>query len=105
MTCFVPAVMTAAPGRLTCHHIDRVSGLPLGRVIDAARLVAQGADVFISGADVEGATRLPSVPDLHPIVAPLVMVAGIYAFIEQLARRRGFDPDTPPHLRKVTETV
>ena len=22
-----------------------------------------------------------------------------------LARRRGFDPDTPPHLRKVTETV
>lgn len=71
----------------------------------AARLAAQGADVFVTGADVEGATRLPSVADLHPIVAPLVMVAGFYAFIEQLARRRGFDPDTPPHLRKVTETV
>lgn len=71
----------------------------------ATRLVAQGADVFITGADVEGATRLPSLPDLHPIVAPLVMVAGVYAFIEQLARRCGFDPDTPPHLRKVTETV
>lgn len=24
---------------------------------------------------------------------------------EALARRRGFNPDTPPHLRKVTETV
>jgi len=71
----------------------------------AARLADQGADVFVTGADVAGAVRLPSVPDLHPIVAPLVGVAGFYAFVERLARRRGFDPDTPPHLRKVTETV
>ncbi|WP_151719569.1 SIS domain-containing protein [Gemmobacter serpentinus] len=71
----------------------------------AARLAAQGADVFVTGADIDGATRLPSVEGLHPIVAPLVMMAGFYAFIEKLARRRGFDPDTPPHLRKVTETV
>ena len=65
----------------------------------------QGADVFLTGADVPGATRLPMVPDLHPLVAPLVTMAVFYAFIETLARRRGFDPDTPPHLRKVTETV
>lgn len=71
----------------------------------AERLAAQGADVFVTGADVAGATRLPSVPGLHPIVAPLVMIAAFYAFVEGLARRRGFDPDTPPHLRKVTETV
>lgn len=71
----------------------------------AERLAAQGADVFVTGADVTGATRLPSVPGLHPIVAPLVMIASFYAFVEGLARRRGFDPDTPPHLRKVTETV
>ena len=71
----------------------------------AERLATQGADVFVTGADVAGATRLPSVPGLHPIVAPLVMIASFYAFVEGLARRRGFDPDTPPHLRKVTETV
>ena len=71
----------------------------------AARLVAQGADVFLTGSDVAGATTLPSVTGLHPLVAPLVLVASFYAFIEALARRRGFDPDTPPHLRKVTETV
>ncbi|WP_149141960.1 SIS domain-containing protein [Gemmobacter caeruleus] len=71
----------------------------------AERLAAQGADVFVTGADVPGATRLPSVAGLHPVVAPLVTIAGFYAFIEKLARRRGFDPDTPPHLRKVTETV
>ena len=45
------------------------------------------------------------IPGLHPLVAPLVLAVSFYAFIEGLARRRGFDPDTPPHLRKVTETV
>ncbi|RJL08942.1 SIS domain-containing protein [Paracoccus siganidrum] len=71
----------------------------------AERLAAQGADVFVTGADAPGATRLPSVSGLHPLVAPLVLVGSFYAMVESLARRRGFDPDTPPHLRKVTETV
>ena len=71
----------------------------------AERLAAQGADVFVTGADVPGARRLPMVTGLHPLVAPLVGIAAFYAFVEKLARRRGFDPDTPPHLRKVTETV
>jgi glucosamine--fructose-6-phosphate aminotransferase (isomerizing) len=35
----------------------------------------------------------------------LVLIVSFYGFVEELARRRGFDPDTPPHLRKVTETV
>ncbi|MBT9246850.1 SIS domain-containing protein [Gemmobacter fulvus] len=74
-------------------------------VATAERLAAQGADVFLTGAEVAGAITLPSVSGLHPMVAPLVTIAGFYAFIEGLARRRGFDPDTPPHLRKVTETV
>lgn len=71
----------------------------------AARLAAQGADVFVTGTDAPGATRLPAVAGLHPLVAPLVLIASHYACVEALARRRGFDPDTPPHLRKVTETL
>jgi glutamine---fructose-6-phosphate transaminase (isomerizing) len=71
----------------------------------AARLAAQGADVFMTGGEVKGACRLPVVPDLHPLMAPLVLAVSFYAFVEALARRRGFDPDVPPHLRKVTETV
>ncbi|MFT4149911.1 MAG: SIS domain-containing protein [Paracoccaceae bacterium] len=69
------------------------------------RLVAQGADVFVTGAEVVGATTLPVVSGLHPLVAPLVTATAFYNFVEGLARRRGFDPDVPPHLRKVTETV
>ncbi|TMV93619.1 SIS domain-containing protein [Thioclava sp. BHET1] len=72
----------------------------------AARLVGQGAEVFLTRpGQAEGAVILPTVSDLHPLVAPLVPVVSFYAFIEQLARRRGFHPDTPPHLRKVTETL
>lgn len=76
-----------------------------GVIQTAVQLAAQGADVFVTGAEAAGCTTLPSVKGLHPLVAPLVLAVGFYAFVEALARRRGFDPDTPPHLRKVTETV
>lgn len=76
-----------------------------GVVQTAERLSAQGADVFITGAGAKGATTLPTVANLHPLTAPLVLGVSFYAFVESLARRRGFDPDTPPHLRKVTETI
>lgn len=76
-----------------------------GVVQTAERLAAQGADVFVTGVAATGCVTLPSVGGLHPLVAPLVLAVGFYGFVEALARRRGFDPDTPPHLRKVTETV
>jgi glucosamine--fructose-6-phosphate aminotransferase (isomerizing) len=74
-------------------------------VATAERLAAQGADVFLTGGDAAGALRLPSVGGLHPLMSPLVLAVAFYRFVEELARRRGFDPDTPPHLRKVTETI
>lgn len=76
-----------------------------GVVQTSERLAEQGADVFLTGADARGTTTLPSVSGLHALVAPLVSAVAFYSFVEGLARRRGFDPDTPPHLRKVTETV
>ena len=71
----------------------------------AERLAGQGAQVFVTGAAAKGAVTLPAVDGLHPLVAPLALVVSFYAFIEAFAPRRGFDPDTPPHLRKVTETL
>ncbi|PZQ47313.1 MAG: aminotransferase [Rhodovulum sulfidophilum] len=75
------------------------------RLIETAeRLAAQGADVFLT-AEAPGAVPLPVVAGAHPMTAPLVTLVSFYRFVEALARRRGFNPDTPPHLRKVTETV
>ena len=75
-------------------------------IATAERLAGQGADVFLTAAGAgAGVTRLGTVAGVHPLTAPLVVAVAFYRFIEALARRRGFNPDTPPHLRKVTETV
>jgi glucosamine--fructose-6-phosphate aminotransferase (isomerizing) len=74
-------------------------------VSTAERLAAQGADVFLTGSRAKGCIALPSVPKVAPILAPLVLGVSFYAFVEGLARSRGFDPDVPPHLRKVTQTT
>lgn len=71
----------------------------------AARLAGQGADVFLTApVAAAGTTPLAAVEGVHPLTAPLVLAVTFYRFVEALARRRGLDPDTPPHLRKVTET-
>ena len=75
-----------------------------GFAATAARLHAQGADVFVT-AEAAGLTALPAPEPLHPLLDPLLRVVSFYAFVEGLARRRGLDPDTPRHLRKITETI
>jgi len=70
----------------------------------AADLVAQGADVLLAGAAVAGATQLPTLP-AHAVLEPLLLTQSLYRAANALALARGADPDRPPHLRKVTETV
>jgi glucosamine--fructose-6-phosphate aminotransferase (isomerizing) len=70
----------------------------------AADLAACGACVIAAGSDVQGAINLPTVPGLHPAVAPAACVLGVYRMVEALSVARGFDPDSPPLLHKVTET-
>jgi glutamine---fructose-6-phosphate transaminase (isomerizing) len=41
----------------------------------------------------------------HPAIEPILMLASFYGMAEQLSRRRGLDPDQPPHLAKVTRTL
>jgi glucosamine--fructose-6-phosphate aminotransferase (isomerizing) len=60
--------------------------------------------VLLAGPDVHGATALPTVA-AHPVIEPLLAIQGFYRAAEALARARGLDPDTPPHLNKVTETI
>ncbi|HEY1453781.1 MAG TPA: SIS domain-containing protein, partial [Roseiarcus sp.] len=41
----------------------------------------------------------------HPLLTPIVALHAFYRVAEATARRRGRDPDQPPHLRKITETL
>lgn len=41
----------------------------------------------------------------HPIIEPILMIQSFYRFVNMLSLARGYDPDTPPHLKKVTQTI
>ncbi|MET0232447.1 MAG: SIS domain-containing protein, partial [Rhodanobacteraceae bacterium] len=71
----------------------------------AAKFRARGAQVFTIGADADGCETLPLPAVRDSACAPLVAVHRFYGAVNALAVRRGRDPDSPPHLSKVTETV
>jgi glucosamine--fructose-6-phosphate aminotransferase (isomerizing) len=70
----------------------------------AADFITHGAEVLIAGPRVANSISLPTVA-AHAVIEPLLMVQSFYRMIASLAPARGFDPDRPPHLNKVTETL
>lgn len=69
----------------------------------AQDLSASGAHVLMAGGDAPGVTQLPTLA-ADPAVAPILFIQSFYRWAAELALARGFDPDHPPHLKKVTET-
>lgn len=76
-----------------------------GLVDLADGLAGRGARSFVTASDAKAAIGLPAVTGIHGLTDPLALIAAFYAFVEQFSRLRGFDPDQPRNLRKVTETV
>jgi len=70
----------------------------------AGELAQLGVPVLLAGARAAGATVLPTI-DAAAELAPILLVQSAYRMIDSLAARRGLDPDHPPHLRKITETM
>lgn len=70
----------------------------------AKGLKARDADVLLVGAGEIGAGVLPALA-AHPVVEPILMIQSFYRMANALSVARGYDPDSPPHLNKVTETV
>ncbi|RUT33176.1 SIS domain-containing protein [Arsenicitalea aurantiaca] len=70
----------------------------------AEQLAGQGGVAFVTSEHARAAHRLPFAPSGHPLTDALVLVVSFYRFIEALSRHRGFDPDRPPFLNKLTLT-
>ncbi|MGH8278743.1 MAG: SIS domain-containing protein [Gammaproteobacteria bacterium] len=66
---------------------------------------ARGARVWTALPGDTHADALPLAGAPHPLCAPLLMVQSFYRVANALALARGRDPDAPPYLRKVTETL
>lgn len=68
------------------------------------KFTERGARIAIAGEARKSVTRLPLQRGLHPALVPVAMVQSFYRMVNALAVMRGYDPDHPPHLAKVTET-
>ncbi|PXV52838.1 glutamine--fructose-6-phosphate transaminase [Dyella jiangningensis] len=66
---------------------------------------ARGARVFIAAPGNHDPDKLPLPDGVSPMVTPLLAVQSFYRAASELSLARGYDPDVPPHLRKVTETM
>jgi len=71
----------------------------------ADQLTEKGAQVFVTSDHPTTATALPHVRTRHYLTDPIALAVSFYAMVERVAAERGINPDTPRHLRKVTETV
>ena len=68
----------------------------------AADMAARGARVLSAASgEPDGLPALATDPGLEPIL----MIQSFYRMANALSVARGYDPDRPPHLNKVTETV
>lgn len=69
-----------------------------------ARIAGLGALVW-SALDVPGTCRLPTVPKVSPVIAPICEMQSFYVALPELIAARGMPADTPANLKKVTETL
>jgi glutamine---fructose-6-phosphate transaminase (isomerizing) len=66
---------------------------------------ARGAHVWLAQPGVREGDHLPLPASPHPACTPLLTATAFYRAANALSLARGFDPDVPPYLNKVTETV
>ena len=71
----------------------------------AHKLAGQGAKAFLTSDRPGAAKPIPFAATGHPITDPLALIVSFYGLVETLSRHRGLNPDVPPALKKVTETV
>ncbi len=70
----------------------------------ADSLAEKGALAFVTADGASHARRLPFVETGHPLTDSLSLIVPFYGFVEAWSRSRGFNPDAPVALKKVTET-
>ncbi|MCR6660381.1 MAG: SIS domain-containing protein [Asticcacaulis sp.] len=71
----------------------------------AQEFATRGASVLLANVEtVSGTTPLPALAS-HPALEPILQIQSFYRLANSLSVARGLDPDSPPHLNKVTKTV
>ena len=107
---FSLAELMHGPMRLVEDGFPIISFIPRDEALKTSiealnRLGSFGANLVSFGnAEVPG-YRIPSASTGNGHLDPLVSLINYYRIIEAVTRRKGFDPDKPRNLAKVTSTV
>ena len=103
-----PVVLTAPDVPILAIRPDGAMAPLVDEGISAARVVGARPWVVAANgpvdAEPERVIRLPLPADLPPALASLATILPGQLLAESVSRRRGYDPDAPPGLRKVTLT-
>lgn len=77
----------------------------------ASEFAGRGASVLLAdsradgaAADIANGIALPALA-AHPSIEPILMIQSFYKMVNALSVARGFNPDAPSHLSKVTRTL
>ncbi|MBO0140829.1 SIS domain-containing protein [Agrobacterium sp. Ap1] len=68
-------------------------------------LAGKRAMAFATSGEVKAANKLPFIATGHPLTDALALIVPFYGFVEAWSRSKGFNPDQPTALKKVTETL
>lgn len=76
-----------------------------GNTALAADFAERGATVVAAGLPHAPAVHSLPVVSGHAALQPILLIQSFYRLAAELSVARGLDPDRPPYLKKVTETV
>ncbi|MEV4607622.1 SIS domain-containing protein [Neorhizobium sp. LMR1-1-1.1] len=68
-------------------------------------LAGKRAMAFATSGEVKAANKLPFIATGHPLTDALALIVPFYGFVEAWSRSKGFNPDQPAALKKITETL
>jgi glucosamine--fructose-6-phosphate aminotransferase (isomerizing) len=88
-------VMVFSPQDQTQPSIDDVAQL----------FIRHEANVLSIGHAYDGALNLPTISCADALLRPIIFIQSFYVFVNALSRARGYNPDQPLHLSKITETL
>ena len=69
------------------------------------QFLGRGARMAVAGRQFGGTVSLGLPDGLSSVTAPIAMAQSFYAMVNAISVGRGYDPDHPPMLQKVTETL
>lgn len=75
-----------------------------GLLAMAEEMRTRGAKILLAAPQGTPGATLPLIETAHPELDAISCIQSFYPMVEALSRARGFDPDRPRHLAKVTRT-